>query len=613
VRPSLSQSFTPTAPGTYVFKPYVWTTNYPSWQTVPSSQWVTVTVPSPTQLQIALGPKGIASLTYAGYQFLSESGATGSGEIQPYNRTPVLQQEGASTVTKGSYIPTNIVVNQSASSIEYDYPDWGTVTNTYTQNGNTLQFHLTVQNTHSNQTINDLQLMLGILTFPDASTTARTLDAGAFGRGSWMPVYLYPLGVNPTQAPPVIEMRTSNGAAIVFASDNPPKSGTISSIYIGNNGTQHSALLAVDIPAIAPNAQATVNVSLRFNPTSSEVDLQSLVSDVLQSFKNAYPQELNWSSRAPIGALILASSQAHPASNPRGWDNNSNQIDTTTSAGLLAWRQWLLKYADASIKVLQSVGAQGMITWDPEGEQYANAVYYGAPQLTSTLAPETDFAPPGQIGTMDKYFAKFRAAGFRTGVAIRPQHIVFDSHRIPTQETIADTLPELLVKVQYASQRWGCTIFYIDSTVTNDGTTISADVMEGLHEAYPNYLFIPEEKNYRDYAYVAPLNSFSDFGITGTPATEYEVYPQAFSSIFIHNSEQGQLTAARAALTASAKNGDLFIFNAWYQNEQSAFLQQLYQPTPPVVLDIRRDAQRRKSGHGLPRVHPNQPSERGGE
>lgn len=241
-----------------------------------------------------------------------------------------------------------------------------------------------------------------------------------------------------------------------------------------------------------------------------------------------------------------------------------------------------MNYADASIKVLQSVGAQGMITWDPEGEQYAASVYYGAPQLTSTLAPETDFAPPGQMATMDEYFAKFRAAGLRTGVAIRPQHIVFGSNAVPTQETVADTLPELLAKVQYASQRWGCTIFYIDLTVTASGTPISADVFESLHKSYPNFLFIPEEKNYRDYAYVAPLNSFSDFGITGTPAPEYDVYPQAFSSIFIHNSEQGQLTASQAALTASANHGDLFIFTSWYQNEQSAFLQQLYQPTPPV-------------------------------
>ena len=162
-------------------------------------------VTGPTQLQIALGPKGIASLTYAGYQFLSGSGATSSGEMQPWNRTPTLQQ--GSTVTIGSYIPTKSVVDQSASKIEYDYADWGTVTNTYTHNGNVLQFHLTVQNTKSNQTINNLQLTLATLTFPDTSVTGRTLDAGEFGTGTWIPLYQYPLGVNPTRAPPVIEMR----------------------------------------------------------------------------------------------------------------------------------------------------------------------------------------------------------------------------------------------------------------------------------------------------------------------------------------------------------------------------------------------------------------------
>lgn len=51
MRSTLSYTFTPTQPGTYVFKPYVTSQAYPIFQTTPSSKWVTVVVnaaPTPT-------------------------------------------------------------------------------------------------------------------------------------------------------------------------------------------------------------------------------------------------------------------------------------------------------------------------------------------------------------------------------------------------------------------------------------------------------------------------------------------------------------------------------------------------------------------------------------
>ena len=34
----------------------------------------------------------------------------------------------------------------------------------------------------------------------------------------------------------------------------------------------------------------------------------------------------------------------------------------------------LLKFADNSVQVLKDTGAQGMITWDPEGEEFSGEV-----------------------------------------------------------------------------------------------------------------------------------------------------------------------------------------------------------------------------------------------
>jgi hypothetical protein len=50
VQSTLNYTFTPAAPGTYIFKPYVITKSYPVWQGTPASQWVTVTVTAPTTI-----------------------------------------------------------------------------------------------------------------------------------------------------------------------------------------------------------------------------------------------------------------------------------------------------------------------------------------------------------------------------------------------------------------------------------------------------------------------------------------------------------------------------------------------------------------------------------
>ena len=68
---------------------------------------------------------------------------------------------------------------------------------------------------------------------------------------------------------------------------------------------------------------------------------------------------------------------------------NEGKIDITTSQGKAAFREELLKLADKSIKVLKDVNAQGMITWDPEGQEFLASCYYGDPRLTPVLAPET--------------------------------------------------------------------------------------------------------------------------------------------------------------------------------------------------------------------------------
>jgi len=531
------------------------------------------------QLQAVLGERGLASLAYNGQEFLA---SPISGIVRPRNYTPRLQRGG--NVIQGSSEPTRVIVDKDRSSIDYEY-DWESITNIYVQKGNRLEFRLTIRNTEQDQAIKELDLNVAELTFPEVPA-GRMLEAGMWGTGGgWQPLHQIPLVIAPDQAPPIIEIQQAS-TAIVFASDNPPNDKRIRWIgvpFTTDPNTKRSYPMQVAIAELAPNSTVSVTVSLRFGPSSA--DLDALAADALQRFRDTYPFELSWVSRAPIGAIFLATSQKHPDRNPRGWFLNAADVDVTTEAGLRIWHKRLMKLADDSIKILKDLGAQGMITWDPEGQEYATATFYGAPQLTSTLAPETDFASDGGISAMDEFFAKFRTAGLRTGVTLRPQRIVF-RNGVPFQQQVDDPLNELLEKVRYARKRWGCTLFYIDSTYDKNGAPLSADIMRELAEKNPDVLFIPENKDFRYYAYTAPLNSFAHFGVASTPASIREVYKGAFSAILVTTS-QDKLMAGREALIEALRKGDILIVNAWYPGVHTEFVKQIYE-------EVARGAPRRQ-------------------
>ena len=48
-----------------------------------------------------------------------------------------------------------------------------------------------------------------------------------------------------------------------------------------------------------------------------------------------------------------------------------------------------------------------MITWDPEGEEFPCACYYGDPRLVPILAPEMEFKNGGAKTLIDEYFENF--------------------------------------------------------------------------------------------------------------------------------------------------------------------------------------------------------------
>src|SRR5882757_7946662 len=83
------------------------------------------------------------------------------------------------------------------------------------------------------------------------------------------------------------------------------------------------------------------------------------------SIVSAQSYQLKWTDHRAIGNVMVAVGAASSPTNPRGylWDKTADVTNLTT------FQQRMLSFADNSIQVLKNMNAQGMITWDLEGEQ----------------------------------------------------------------------------------------------------------------------------------------------------------------------------------------------------------------------------------------------------
>jgi hypothetical protein len=247
-------------------------------------------------------------------------------------------------------------------------------------------------------------------------------------------------------------------------------------------------------------------------------------------------------------------------------------VDITTDAGRAAFRDRILKYADDSVKVLKDNDAQGMIVWDIEGEQYPQATtYIGDPREIKALAPEMD-------GIADQFFKKFKEAGLRTGVCIRPQQFVLSADGTAAQHDLTDNreiVNTMFDKMVYAYRRWGCTIFYVDSNGDPNvpyPVEIFKNLTDRIAAAGVKALIIPEHQNTHYYAYTAPYRELR-LGATGSPDRARFVYPHACSAVYIPD---GPVDNDRQALVQNVKRGDILMFRGWWPDDFNAKMKSIY-------------------------------------
>ena len=524
--------------------------------------------PAPKQgLNFVVGAHGLDSLSFNGQSLLV---SPETGELQ--SEKSVFRAVLDALVPRSS--PRVASPNQHADTVDLSYP-WGRISCAYGKQDNRLTMKLEVSNT-SSAPLNEFSLRLMELNFPSIPHGG-TLEAGMFGFGFKGPEWRLhegPLSIpsvaDPRFVVPIIQIDYGTGA-LTFCSDDVDCAVDVAQST--NFPARTSYPFIVTCRDIKPGYSKVFNVSLRFGPAGARV--QDLSGDVLERYANKYPFQVGWKDRRPIGEINLAGPQINVPTNPRRWIMNFGQIDITNDKGKAAFRDALLKFADNSIQVLKDTRAQGMITWDPEGEEFGGEVYYGDPRLVPTLAPEMEFKNDGTKSVIDEYFEKFRTAGLKVGVCIRPQEIAMRDgwpvHQLADDEQAAQILRE---RIAYAKQRWGCTLFYVDSTATVYGS-INPDVFKAVADAYPDVLLIPENESMRYFAYSAPLNSYMHHEITSTPVGAHLVYPKAFSVLM--GMRAGDRPEDHAALVSAVRRGDILLFDCWYMTEGAMKIKKIYE------------------------------------
>jgi len=443
---------------------------------------------------------------------------------------------------------------------------WGTIRYAYTTTSTQLFADVTVTNTSSTP-MGEFIMTLAEVQFPQTPTEYDGSD----------PMLGWNMG-NPTIIPTTFG---SSGKLDITNEDvaNPLMVGwpwslnssqTLFPLLVETGG---NSMLPTSYPFIDRQVPAggslEFKIGFRFGPATDTDD--QLCDDIYKLLGTTFPSTLNWPDRRPIARLFLASQNGTYATNPRCWFGDY-AVDTTTPAGIAAFQARVLAYAQSSVAIIKAEGGQGAITWDIEGEQFPqNTTYIGDPTLIDTLDPEMS-------GIVDAYFKTFTDAGLKVGMCIRPQQLIVSgsgSTLSAYQEEVADPGALMIQKMTYAYNRWGATIFYVDS---NGGPDNPEDpkFFRAVAAALPNCLIIPEQKNMEYYSCTSPYGQLDmdPIGEVGTPANVRLAYPNAFSTYTIDN---GDVTDNLQALTNSVASGDILFFDGWYNASSNAQVDQIYQ------------------------------------
>lgn len=326
-----------------------------------------------------------------------------------------------------------------------------------------------------------------------------------------------------------------------------------------------------------------------------------------------------WVDRRPIGQEILADPSKQTASNPNGWwDGGPGTV------GISQFQADVLAREKKTAQSIVAANGQGVIIWDitgtGQGNQYLGDPRYLSPVYAGLRVPVAlrKGVEPAMNAIADRVFSTYRNLGLTVGICIRAQQVVFNSSGRLTGVVEYDTTPHQLAdldaKITYAHNRWGCRIFYVDSNQaagdiwpfnsqyrTRDGTT-PASVYTTLHNRHPDCLICPEQ-HFSDKYFNPNLginDPFAQYLKVTAPYAElrraqYDHNGSSFllssdeastvgHGFFLVNTASGNGFSAtqlfsdnHALLVQAVSQGDILMFEAWYNSEETPLIGPIYQ------------------------------------
>jgi hypothetical protein len=439
----------------------------------------------------------------------------------------------------------------------------------------------------------------------------------------------YPLLVNEYDGHPA-RILSGDWGSVAFWQEGYPTNAVLGTGYGSANQTdfplrlrsywvRHESKKSVvyDTP-ILPGEERTFTLVIRFGETDET--LETLAAEAYEEYRKAYPFLLEkWTDRRPIGNWFIAEGTKRSATNPRGYLQDAS-LDARDPAVL---RRRVMSTVDGMIERMRRMRPvpQGLIIWDLEGQEFSHTfTYVGDPTRLPELAPEMD-------GVADELFRRFKEAGFKVGVTIRPSEFQ-TGHTLPekcetnevydlqdkfilnggpfrhrgfvcsatdtwtpggpngpyNQKTLSDDdaiFENLAAKLRYANERWGAQLFYIDSNVYPFGNTVSHKIFRRLMERFPDVLLIPEWETHQYFGSSAPYNQ-ANMNVGSTSAFYKTTYPDAFSLINVADADFPKMNSS---LLSAVRGGDIFLFRAWFDSPEIQRIQTLFQQ---VGMETRR-------------------------
>ncbi len=535
-------------------------------------------------LQVAYGTKGVQTIAFNG-TVLENTSAFPADTFHIWHMK--VTDLAGTPVSNGQFgwgENNNGATWNAANNTETYTFTWGTISVQFQANGNNLDMKVTEVNYAGSGVILDgAEIYPFALHFPQdptgfsgynqyaITTTGPGVSAADFGGG-------------------LVTAVLPNEATALYTGWKNAGPATYTPIMTGTAPDGLPTYLPhIDAP-VQPGTSFSYTVSLRFTPEGTSAN----AADAYASFAATYPSQMTWTDKRIIGTAYLASSPAGNGnitqaggfpSNPRRYFNDPS-LDITNPSGLQAFQNRILTQAANLVANAQNMNAQGVITWDIEGEQYPQTTsYVCSPDQIASVAPEMETAVldphSAYFGQKldDAYFTTISNAALRIGLCLRPQAFTLAADGTARQNYLSSNaaiIANLETKARYANARWGATLFYVDSTVDANGGTLDPAIFQQLITDLPSFLFIPEESTPRYYAYTAPFYTFLFHTDLGTPASVYNVYPKAFGANLVNDVSPSTLAQDTPQLTQSVANGDILMGHADYWQANDPALVSIY-------------------------------------